>query len=107
MAGDGHPLLPGSARQLLGEYLSAKVILYSKKHCQQCVATEVTLKKHKVMFNKVMIDEKPDALEYVKSLGYLEAPVVVVDQDGNLTHWSGFRSSRIEELAELSRKAQG
>jgi protein involved in ribonucleotide reduction len=31
----------------------------------------------------------------VKSLGYLQAPVVVTDED----HWSGFRPDKIDELA--------
>ena len=36
------------------------------------------------------------AREYVMSLGYLQAPVVVTDTD----HWSGFRPDRIKALAE-------
>jgi glutaredoxin-like protein NrdH len=40
-------------------------------------------------------DEDPAALEHVKSLGYLQAPVVVTDED----HWSGFRPDKIDELA--------
>ena len=36
-----------------------------------------------------------EALERLKSLGYMQAPVVVTDQD----HWSGFRPDKIEELA--------
>ena len=37
-----------------------------------------------------------EALELVKGLGYLQAPVVVTDED----HWSGFRPDKINELAE-------
>lgn len=36
-----------------------------------------------------------DALERVKALGYLQAPVVITDED----HWSGFRPDKIDELA--------
>ena len=35
------------------------------------------------------------ALEQVKALGYLQAPVVITDED----HWSGFRPDKIDELA--------
>ncbi len=35
------------------------------------------------------------ALEHVKSLGYLQAPVVVTDDD----HWSGFRPDKIAALS--------
>lgn len=39
------------------------------------------------------------ALEHVKSLGYMQAPVVVTDDD----HWSGFRPDKIATLsAELA-----
>ena len=34
-------------------------------------------------------------LEQVKALGYLQAPVVITDED----HWSGFRPDKIDELA--------
>ena len=42
------------------------------------------------------LSEDPAALEHVKSLGYLQAPVVVTDED----HWSGFRPDKIDELAK-------
>lgn len=35
------------------------------------------------------------AIEQVKSLGYVQAPVVITDED----HWSGFRPDKIDELA--------
>ena len=36
-----------------------------------------------------------EARDYVMALGYLQAPVVTVDND----HWSGFRPDRIREIA--------
>ena len=41
------------------------------------------------------LSEDQTALETVKELGYLQAPVVVTDGD----HWSGFRPDKIDELA--------
>ena len=41
------------------------------------------------------LSEDPAALAEVKALGYLQAPVVVTDED----HWSGFRPDKIDELA--------
>ena len=38
------------------------------------------------------------AEDRLKALGYMQAPVVVTDQD----HWSGFRPDKIEELAQAS-----
>ena len=37
------------------------------------------------------------ATEFVKGLGYLQAPVVVTDEGG---HWSGFRPDKIAELSQ-------
>ena len=34
--------------------------------------------------------------EYVKGLGYMQAPVVVTDDE----HWSGFRPDKIEALSQ-------
>ena len=36
------------------------------------------------------------AAEYVKGLGYMQAPVVVTDDE----HWSGFRPDKIEALSQ-------
>ena len=45
----------------------------------------------------------PDGRDYVMALGYLQAPVVVVDAT---THWAGFRDGRIAEVAaQLSAQA--
>lgn len=41
------------------------------------------------------MSQDADALERVKALGYLQAPVVITDED----HWSGFRPDKIDELA--------
>ncbi|MCQ6512737.1 NrdH-redoxin, partial [Vibrio parahaemolyticus] len=48
-----------------------------------------------IEYNVLDLSEDPSALEQVKSLGYLQAPVVITDED----HWSGFRPDKIDELA--------
>jgi glutaredoxin-like protein NrdH len=45
--------------------------------------------------------EDPAAHEYVKSLGYLQAPVVVAGD----THWSGFRPDMLLTLANTLSRA--
>ena len=71
------------------------ITVYSKPSCVQCTATYRALDKKGIEYEifDVSIDEK--ALQTVKELGYMQAPVVVTDDD----HWSGFRPDRIEELA--------
>ncbi len=63
--------------------------------CVQCNATYRALDSKGIEYNVLDVTEDPAALEQVKSLGYLQAPVVITDED----HWSGFRPDKIDELA--------
>lgn len=72
------------------------ITVYTKPACVQCNATYKALDKHGVEYTTVDISEDSEAREYVMSLGYLQAPVVVVDAE---THWSGFRPDAIKALA--------
>jgi glutaredoxin-like protein NrdH len=71
------------------------ITVYSKPACVQCTATYRALDKQGIEYEifDVSVDEK--ALETVKALGYLQAPVVVTEDD----HWSGFRPDKIATLA--------
>lgn len=70
------------------------VTVYSKPQCVQCEATYRKLNSRGVEYKVVDLSADPVALEKVKSLGYLQAPVVVTDED----HWSGFRPDKLETL---------
>ncbi|WGD37117.1 glutaredoxin-like protein NrdH [Lysinibacter sp. HNR] len=71
------------------------ITVYTKPSCVQCTATYRALDKKGIDYEilDLSVDEK--ALETVKELGYLQAPVVVADDE----HWSGFRPDKIDELA--------
>jgi len=71
------------------------VTVYTKPSCVQCTATYRALNAKGIEFEifDVSVDEK--ALDTVKELGYLQAPVVIADGE----HWSGFRPDKIDELA--------
>lgn len=71
------------------------VTVYTKPSCVQCTATYRALNAKGIEFEifDVSVDDK--ALQTVKDLGYLQAPVVIVDDE----HWSGFRPDKIDELA--------
>ena len=71
------------------------VTVYTKPSCVQCTATYRALNATGIEFDifDVSVDEK--ALQTVKELGYLQAPVVIADDE----HWSGFRPDKIDELA--------
>ena len=72
------------------------ITVYSKPACVQCNATYRALDKMGLEYAVVDISQDADARDYVMSLGYLQAPVVIVDGE----HWSGFRPDQIKALAE-------
>jgi glutaredoxin-like protein NrdH len=74
------------------------VTVYTKPACVQCNATYRALDKKGIAYQSVDISQDPDALERVRALGYMQAPVVITDAD----HWSGFRPDKIAELAEAA-----
>ncbi|GAA3694149.1 MULTISPECIES: glutaredoxin-like protein NrdH [Zhihengliuella] len=74
------------------------VTVYTKPACVQCNATYRALDKKGIVYQSVDISQDPSALEQVRAMGYMQAPVVVTDSD----HWSGFRPDKIEELAEAA-----
>ena len=71
------------------------VTVYSKPACGQCLATTRTLDKNGIEYQYIDMSQNPDAHAYVKSLGYLQAPVVVAGEN----HWSGFRPDLLDGLA--------
>ena len=72
------------------------VTVYTKPACVQCNATYRALDKKGIVYQSVDMSQDPEALERVRAMGYMQAPVVVTEQDS----WSGFRPDKIEELAQ-------
>ncbi|GGC84289.1 glutaredoxin-like protein NrdH [Tersicoccus solisilvae] len=70
------------------------VTVYTKPACVQCNATYRALDKKGVVYQSVDISQDPQALEELKAMGYLQAPVVVTDDDS----WSGFRPDKIATI---------
>ena len=71
------------------------ITVYSKPLCVQCDATKRALNKAGIAYDIVDITEDADALARVKSLGYVQAPVVITGED----HWAGFRPDKIKAIA--------
>lgn len=71
------------------------VTVYTKPSCVQCTATYRALDSKGIDYEVLDLSVDEGALEAVKQLGYLQAPVVVTDGE----HWSGFRPDKIDELA--------
>lgn len=72
------------------------ITVYSKPDCQQCNATYRFLNTLGIDHRIVDLTTDAVAFDYVKSLGYQQAPVVVAGDK----HWSGFRPDLLDELAQ-------
>ena len=71
------------------------VTVYTLPSCVQCDSTKRVLTRSSVEFEVVDLSADSDAMDYVRSLGYTAAPVVVVGED----HWSGFRPDKLSALS--------
>jgi len=70
------------------------VTIYTKPKCVQCNATKHALDKKGIGYQSVDITEDAAALERIKGMGYMQAPVVITDTDS----WAGFRPDKIDAL---------
>lgn len=69
--------------------------------CIKCKAVEISMRRKGIQAKKVMVNEDEVAMEFIKSLGYTEAPVLVVEENGQVVdHWSGFSDSRMNALKD-------
>ena len=75
------------------------ITVYSKPRCQQCTATKRKLDAFAVLYTAVDVTRDIAAMDYIRGLGYQQAPVVVVrdNSGGVIDHWSGFRPDRIKK----------
>ena len=71
------------------------VIVYTLPSCVQCDSTKRVLTKNAIAYEEIDLSQDEQAMEYVKTLGYNAAPIVVAGDE----HWSGFRPDRLSSLA--------
>lgn len=74
------------------------IAVYSKPSCVQCTATYRALDKQGIEYEIFDVSADEKALQTVKELGYMQAPVVIAGDD----HWSGFRPDKISQLAAFA-----
>ena len=73
------------------------ITVYSKPMCVQCNATYRALDKQGLDYQSIDVSQDTQALEFIKGLGYQQAPVVIAGED----HWSGYRPDRIKAVASI------
>ena len=79
-------------------YPKDKILFFSNgPTCMQCTMTERAFKALELQYHKIdMSDpEHPEHLEYVKSLGFHQAPVIITLE----RRWSGFNPDFFKEVA--------
>lgn len=75
------------------------ITVYSQPSCVQCTATYRRLDAAGLEYPIIDVSEDAEALEKIKALGYLRAPVVITDEE----HWSGYDPDKIDAfLARLT-----
>jgi len=72
------------------------VTLLSKDACVQCTATKRALTNAGIEFVEFNVNNDEAAYDRAIALGYLAAPVVIVEETGE--SWAGFRPERISAL---------
>ena len=72
----------------------SQVTVYTLPACVQCDSTKRYLKKNFVEYNEVNLAEDANSMDYVRSLGFTSAPVVVAGEES----WSGFRMDKLSKL---------
>ncbi|MFS2091042.1 glutaredoxin domain-containing protein [Paenarthrobacter nicotinovorans] len=89
------------------------ITLYTQPACSQCNMTKKWLDNPekgnlKDQYQIVDLTESADDLAAVKALGYMSAPVVIVNDDGNTgneKHWYGFRPDLLTEFCKAEANA--
>lgn len=69
--------------------------VFTKNNCIQCKFTEKMLKEHDVAYQDINLDEHPEKIDYVKSLGYKATPVVITPEGQT---WAGFQPQKLATL---------
>lgn len=73
-----------------------KVTVYTLPDCVQCNQTKKLMDREGIEYEPVKLEEHPDKAAEFKADGILQAPIVVVGNDGR--RWTGFRPDLIKEL---------
>lgn len=84
---------------------AVQITVYSTPRCVQCKLTYSWLDERGIPHRSVDLSKSPDDMAAVQALGYLRAPVVIVNDDGdtsNEKHWYGFRPDLLAEFAAAS-----
>lgn len=75
--------------------------VFTQPRCQPCKAVKRWLGDRGIEFSEVDVTESPVDAQFIKDLGYMQAPVVVYEVDGERRHFSGFNPYELEDLQKF------
>ncbi|MFD6400805.1 glutaredoxin domain-containing protein [Nocardia sp. NPDC060249] len=75
------------------------ITVYTRPDCQPCKATKRKLSQLGAAYAVIDVTKDPEALDLIRDLGYLQAPVIVVRDGGELIHWGGYAPDKLEWAA--------
>ena len=70
------------------------VTIYSKNNCVQCKMAKKFLDQHQVAYTEINLDDQPEFIDHVKSLGFSSAPIIETESDV----FSGFQPGKLKAL---------
>ena len=79
-----------------------RISVYTTPNCPQCRIVKKMLDEAKVKYETTDLSQDAEAMEMVKGLGYVSAPVVFVGD----AHWTGFRHEKMLDTITKYRLAQ-
>lgn len=74
--------------------MTAEVTIYTKSACPNCDKSKALMKKLDIEYTEISLEEDPAVLEFIKSEGFMAAPVIMTADDA----WSGFDAAKIQAL---------
>lgn len=75
--------------------MSSELTLYVKGTCSNSSKTKELLDSLGIEYLLIDIGENPEVVDFLKSEGFLQTPVVMTDDDS----WAGFQPDKLKKLA--------
>lgn len=72
--------------------------VFTKQFCPACTMTKNLFNQLNLEFQQIDVTNDPAANDALKYLGYTSLPVILVDENGQMTSWTGFRPDLIKQL---------
>lgn len=75
--------------------------VFTQPGCQPCRAVKRWLSDRGIAYDEADVSSEPKALAQLKEWGYMQAPVVAYEVDGEVKHFSGFNPYELEDLQKF------